>query len=59
METQDIHNRVNEITNSDAERIIKEAKKEAKGNSDRVLAEKLKVFLDATASLDLVLSVSK
>ena len=44
METEDIQNSVNEISNSDAENIIKQLKKESKGHPDRVLAEKLQKF---------------
>ena len=44
METGEIEDSLNEISNADAEKIIKEAKKESKGAPDRVLAEKLQKF---------------
>ena len=44
METGEIQDSLNEISNADAEKIIKEAKKESKGAPDRVLAEKLQKF---------------
>ena len=44
METEDIQDRVNEISNTDAANIIKQAKKESKGDPDRVLANKLQKF---------------
>ena len=36
METEDIQDRVNEISNTDAANIIKQAKKESKGDPDRL-----------------------
>ena len=36
METGEIQDSLNEISNADAEKIIKEAKKESKGDPDRV-----------------------
>ena len=51
METGEIQDSLNEISNADAEKIIKEAKKESKGDPDRVLAEKLQKFLPDVKSI--------
>ena len=51
MESEEIIDSVNEISNSDAEQIIKQVKKESKRDPDRVFAEKLqKYFPDLNIS---------
>ena len=52
MESEEIIDSVNEISNSDAEQIIKQVKKESKRDPDRVFAEKLqKYFPDLNISM--------